>query len=203
MPAERIQLVTVPPSGAPKDQLLERFCSVLGVDHTRLAVDPTSRANRGLRAEHAEVLRRVNAALPDEAKRRDLYGDIGKRYFAVRILGDESGTPIQLPASDFEWCTQVARDFISHVQGAGCPVVGDLDDLLPVRSTFSDSEVSIPEPTISALATRALAAVLTDLTEQRRDARATQPAPATPPRRRSVTHRLRAHASRVRNLLRS
>lgn len=178
VPAERLHVVTVPPSGSAPNLLLDRFCSVLGVDPGTLTVNPQSRANRGLRAEQAEVLRRVNAELPAEYKRRDLYGDVGKRYFAYQVLGDSKGTPIRLPASQFDWCSRVADGFIEHIRDVGCPVVGDLDDLRPLRSSFTDTAVKVPEAQVSAMATRALAAVLMERMRERQEAaRRTVPAP--------------------------
>ncbi len=178
VPAERVHVVTVPPSGSAPNLLLDRFCSVIGVDPSTLVVNEQSRANRGLRAEQAEVLRRVNAELPAEFKRRDLYGDVGKRYFAYQILGDSVGTPIRLPASLLPWCLETAEGFIAHIRDTGCTVVGDLDDLRPLPTSFTDSKVKIPESQVSSMATRALAAVLMERMRDRQKGATTAATPA-------------------------
>jgi hypothetical protein len=60
-PPERIHVVTVPPSGTPPEVLLERFCSVIGVDPAALDRE-VPRANESLGQVQAELLRRVNVA---------------------------------------------------------------------------------------------------------------------------------------------
>ena len=83
---DRIHIVTVPPSGSPTTLLLERFARVLGVDPARL--EPEDRpSNSSLGQVQAEVLRRVNAQLPDEVHRRYVYSDVVKRSFGARVLG--------------------------------------------------------------------------------------------------------------------
>ena len=54
-PPERIHVVTVPPSGTPPEVLLERFCSVIGVDPAALDRE-VPRANESLGQVQAELL---------------------------------------------------------------------------------------------------------------------------------------------------
>ena len=178
VPPERIHVVTVPPSGSEPRLLLDRFCSVVGMSPESLTIDETSRGNRGLRAEQAEVLRRVNELLPPEFMRRDVYGDLGKRYFAVKVLGDDQGTRIQLPASRQAWCTDISQQYVEHIEGAGYQVAGDLGDLLPSPASFADEAVRVSHREVAALSSRALADMLVDRMEEREARRAAR---ATPP----------------------
>jgi len=168
VPPERIHVVTVPPSGSAPDELLRRFCQVLGVDHTRLADDRT-RPNEALSHVAAELLRRVNQGIEPALLRRDIYGTVGKRYFAIRVLGDEDGDKITLPVELEPWCRSVAEEQVAALRAGGYRVVGDLADLLPVASSFSDRSVEPTDAELVPAATRALSQLLSDQLVRRRD----------------------------------
>jgi hypothetical protein len=49
-------------------------------------------------------------------------------------LAERSGmTPVTLPPDAYDWAEEVAQSWIDWVKGAGVDVVGDLDELRPVR----------------------------------------------------------------------
>ena len=98
VPAERIHVVTVPPQGSSPTLLLERYCRVLGVDPGPLETEVAS-SNTGLGRVQSEVLRRVNAGLDPRLRRRQVYGDVGKRYFAVQVLGRQERRKTQVPGA--------------------------------------------------------------------------------------------------------
>ncbi len=168
VPAERIHVVTVPPSGSVPDELLRRFCQVLDVDHTRLTDDRT-RPNESLSHVAAELLRRVNQGIDPALIRRDIYGTVGKRYFAIQVLGDEEGNKITLPLELEPWCRSVAEEQVAALRAGGYRVVGDLADLLPVASSFSDRSVEPTDAELVPAATRALSQLLSDQLVRRRD----------------------------------
>ncbi|TIC87406.1 hypothetical protein E8D34_09750 [Nocardioides sp. GY 10113] len=198
VPADRITVVTVPPSGSDPQLLLDRFCGVLGISADGLTVDERSRGNRGLRAEQAEVLRRVNALLPDEVKRRDVYGDLGKRYFAVQVLGGDEGTPIRLPAARQEWVTHISHEFIDAIKAGGYAVAGDLDDLLPQARHFATDDLEVPDEAVAGVATKALADMLVDRMHARAEAAAEPVQPAQPPAAEPAAPGWRARVARLR-----
>lgn len=201
VPGERIHVITVPPSGSPQDALLERFCTVVGIDHTRLTIDTTTRANRSLRAEQAEVLRQVNERLPAEFKKRAVYGDLGKRYFAVKVLGAASGTRIQLPGSHQAWCMGIAEEFIDAIEQGGYRVVGDLDDLRPRPDDFAAGGIAVQPEQVTAVAAQAMSDMLVDLMHSSKAGAASAPgqAPSAPTGLRSASRRV---ANRARSALR-
>lgn len=200
VPRDRIHVVTVPPPECEPEELLRRFCSVLEVDHAPLRTDAT-RANEALGHVGAELLRRVNSRIDDRLKTRRLFGEIGKRYFALGVIGSGSGRKIKLPEEYAEWCRAVSEKYADHLR-TGYHVVGDPDDLLPVASACT-SEPHLPtDAELAEAGADALAAVLTDRLEQRRDKqrrrqRARRPEPAP---RRSLPARLRG---RLRRMVRS
>ena len=197
VPPERIHVVTVPPPGGEPEELLRRFCSVLEVDPTLLRTE-TTRANEALGHVGAELLRRVNSRIDERLKTRRLFGEVGKRYFALGVIGSDSGRKIKLPEEYAEWCRAVSKKYADHLRN-GYHVVGDPDDLLPVASAFT-SEPHLPtEAELAEAGADALAAVLTERLEQRRDRRrarrrARRRRPAAP---RSLSHRLRGRLRRI------
>jgi hypothetical protein len=176
LPPDQVHVVTVPPRGSPTDLLLARFCSVLDVDPASL--EPHLRAsNTSLGMAQAELLRRVNGELSDEHRRRQVYGDVGKRFFASQVLGSQRGERILVPDELREWCVSVAEDQIRAIDEAGYDVVGTLEDLRCSESAFAAEDTGPDEEAVSRAAVEALGTVLTLRSEatlrRRRDTRAT------------------------------
>lgn len=185
VPPERIHIVTVPPSGSEPELLLRRFCSVLEIDPGALNVQ-TAASNPALTHVGAELLRRVNAAMDPEYRRRDVYGDVGKRYFAIQVLRPEPGQRIRLPRHTEHWIRDVSARHIEFLSTSGCDIVGDLSDLEPAAAAFGDEDLNPTEEEVAAAATRALARVLSDNMEKvrvRRRRAANQPRPRAMARR--------------------
>jgi hypothetical protein len=160
VPVERIHLVTVPPPGSPQGALLARYCRVLGIDPERLDRD-VERSNESVGRVQAEVLRRVNARLTPEFRTRDVYGDIGKRYLAVRILGPQGGDKLRVPRQHEQWCRDVSQKYVDAIVKGGYPVEGDVLDLIPTSSAFAD-EPRVTQRQIADASVAALAKILTD-----------------------------------------
>ena len=160
IPAERIHLVTVPPHGSPQGALLERYCRVLGVDPERLDRE-VERSNESIGRIQAELLRRVNARLAPEFRTRDVYGDIGKRYLAARVLGPQGGDKLRVPREHEEWCRDVSQKYVDAIVKGGYPVEGDVLDLVPTPSAFAD-EPRVTHRQVADASVAALATMLTD-----------------------------------------
>jgi hypothetical protein len=159
VPPERIHVVTVPPPGSRSTLLLERFCRVLGVDPEALESEVAS-SNTGLGRIQSEVLRRVNAGLDPRLKRRQVYGDLGKRFFAVQVLGRQERRRTKVPAEFEEWCRVVSEEHVAALAGAGYVVEGDLTDLHSDGSAFSEDERAPREREVAAAAVQALVQLL-------------------------------------------
>lgn len=195
VPAERIHVVTVPPPGAEQDLLLARFCSVLGVAPSLLDQSSIGRANRGLRLEQAEVLRRVNAGIAEDLKRRDVYGDVGKRGFSVRVLGGTEGRRILLPDSERAWCEELSQRYVAHLGAGGYDVVGDPADLLPHGSAFAADEQEVSEEQVAEAAIAALTTMVSRQLANRMRHKDVEPQPAAAGLR-GLAGRLRRRLSR-------
>ncbi|SFC43045.1 hypothetical protein SAMN04487968_106171 [Nocardioides terrae] len=125
---DRVHVVTVPPAGAPRSLLWERFASVLGLDAGRFSLD-LPRANDSLGAEQAELLRRINVALAGRLAWPAPYKAIVKRGLARRILAQQPGTAITVPAAQLPWVRAEADAMVGALAAGGVDVVGDLSDL--------------------------------------------------------------------------
>ncbi len=185
VPPERIHVVPVPPAGAERGHLLARYSQVLGIDPDTLNTSAAGPGNPGLQLGPAEVMRRVNRGLPDELRRRDVFGQVGKRFLSVEILGGLPGRSILVPAAYEDWCRGLSQAYVDHVRAGGFDVAGDLEDLLPASSAFAEghqqpSDAEVAEAAIAAL-TEVVRRQLADAIA-RRDAPPPEPEPA--PRRR-------------------
>lgn len=167
IPEERIHIVTVPAPGNPPELLLRRFCAVLGVDSDLLDRE-VGRRNESVGRTQAEVLSRVNGLLPKADRRRDVYGDIGKRYFAVKILGAQRGDRIVVPVRHQRWVSEVSATYVDRIAAGAFQVIGDLADLNPPTEVFAKGT---GEPTAEEAldaATQALARMLSDRMDKHR-----------------------------------
>ena len=160
LPPAQVHVVTVPPRGSRIDVLLGRFCSVLGVDPATLAPQEGA-SNTSLGIAQAELLRRVNGELSDEHRRRQVYGDVGKRWFASQVLGEQRGDRILVPAEVRDWCVRVAEEQVAAIVEAGYDVVGTLEDLHCFDSAFAADDTAPTEDAVSRAAVEALGTVLT------------------------------------------
>jgi hypothetical protein len=162
VPPERIHVVTVPPRSAGSDVLLDRFCSLLGVDPATLDRESV-RENTALGAVQAELMRRVNVALGDRLTHpRGEYEEHAKKFLARQVLLPQGGRPPRLPESAREWFTAASEALIERVSTGGYDVVGDLDDLRPDPASFVPAEETVTDGELVEAAVDAMAAMLVD-----------------------------------------
>lgn len=162
-PPERCHVVVLPPRGAPRDALFERFCSVVGVDPAQLPAEPAEsvgRANESLGLAQAEVLRRMNALVPSEVARRDTRRRFVKKQIGYDVLAGLNGEPPRVPR---EFATQLraqSEAMLDGIRAAGYQLVGDPAGLIPADSSFSDDPVAAESDEVADAAVAALAAVV-------------------------------------------
>lgn len=160
VPPERIHIVTVPKRGTPAGVLLQRFCTVLGVDPARLDTE-TNSANTSLGLVQAELLRRTNVALGDRLPHaRAGYRRQGKGFLAGEVLRPQGGEPLRLPQHMADWCTEASRSIVERLANGDYDVVGDLDDLIPDASAFTNDDQEVSDTQVARAAAAALASIL-------------------------------------------
>ena len=160
LPPERVHVVTVPPPGSGPELLLDRFCSVLGIDPAEF-VREQPRENSSLGLVQAELLRRVNVTLGDRLPSpREGYSRAAKSWLAPKVLTRQRGVPPAMSRDLEPFCQATAQEWAEGVRAAGYDVVGDLDELMPDPSHFVEASSVIDEESLSQAALEALATIL-------------------------------------------
>ena len=168
VPADRVHVVTVPQRGASPGQLLERFCRLLDVDPADLERE-TARTNTSIGLVQAELMRRVNVALGDRLPTpQDGYGAHGKRFLGEDVLASQRAVPPRLPAGMAAWCEETAGKWRGVITEQGYDVVGDLEDLHPLASTYAEEPQEVADGDLVTAAAEAIATML-DRRHQERD----------------------------------
>jgi hypothetical protein len=156
VPADRVHVVTVPPPGAPRDELWRRSGSVLGIEVTDLDTDPRL-PNDSLGIVEAELLRRVNDHVSEGRRSLDLTR-YRKGAFARDVLaGSASPEPNVLPAKHAGWVRERSEAMIATLRERAYDVVGDLDDLLPADPRSARTPGDVGDDEVLAAATIVLA----------------------------------------------
>lgn len=154
---EQVHLVTLPPSGAPRDLLWRRFCQVVGLEAERYPMDgATLRTNRGLDRAMAEMLRRVYDLLGDDVDRAAKLR-ILKRGLAKTELARSGKLPIVLDAREYAWAQRYSKDLVRRLAETDIDVVGDLAELIPPERPEVPTE-HLREPSESEIVDAATAA---------------------------------------------
>lgn len=158
LPRERVHVVTVPPPGAAQEELWGRFAGLVGVAGHDFDL-AKGRVNSSLRAEQAELLRRLNVALGDRLPLPGPYPETVKTLLAHQLLAGRTGTRFGLAGDDRAFAVRRAEELVAGIAETGVDVVGDLRDLVPGSETADLSE------DVSADAAVATEAVLDEAVE--------------------------------------
>jgi hypothetical protein len=190
LPPERVHVVTVPqrrpPPGA-EDVLWLRMCQAFGIDPAWAPRD-SDRTNRSLGVVETQVVRSLNRRIDRATRREPVYDDLIREKLAQDRLVKRRSAPVRLPPDRFGWAEERAQEWIDWLAASGIDVIGDPEELRPVRpgagERWRNPDKVKPKAQLKATV-EALAAM-------------TQEAASRPdPRRRLVT-RARTHAGRLR-----
>lgn len=178
-------LVTVPPSGAPRGLLWERFCEAVSLDPT--AYDATMSVNESLGAASAEVIRHVSAALESGERHRQTSRVVKKTLAKGVLNGRKSLEPtLVLPHRLEEWATERSHSLIDDLRKVETTTVGTLDDLEPrfpgPQVNETENPAKLPVEDLLASAGFGLAALCTIMAENGLAPRGYGPDEATPRR---------------------
>lgn len=131
LPADRVHVLTVPPPGAPRTLLWERFASVIGVDPVEFVPAEEGRANASLGVPEVAVLRSLNERIEDIVWNLN-YRPLVREYLVHQRLSRNTSSPrIGLPPAAYDWAEGLSRAWVAELRSREYDVVGDLDDLLP------------------------------------------------------------------------
>jgi len=160
VPREHVHVITMPPHGVAPELLWVRLAGVLGVDPD--CVD-TSRArlNSSLGVPEVELLRRVNAALPEAVPSWFYMWNVKEPLAHGVLAGRPTSGRLVLPADRGPWAEKYTEEVISGIERAGYDVVGDLAELrpLPVAGKTTHPADATAEQMLDAAVTSIVALV--------------------------------------------
>jgi len=203
IPPDHVHIVTVPRHDS-AGVLWARFAGVLGIDPA--GCDLTrARRNSSLGLAEAELLRRVNQALPAEMPDWFYTREI-KQILAHGVLSarPHASRPV-LPPSAAAWAGERAESLIAGLREAKYHVVGDLAELRPAGGASSPGSASCPAGPPAEQQLDAAVAAVVALAGRYYQVRYPVPSPARPrgarPRPSDIKWRL-LNGVRVRRVLR-
>ena len=133
VPPERIHVVTVPPAGAPRGELLRRVGAVVGFDPAALT-EEAPWDNSSLGVAGTEAIRRLNVNLGRSLNQRQ-HSHLVQKAIVPFLVTEGHDARYALPAEELAWVHALAQQHQDAVVAGGFPVSGDLDDLLPRPSS--------------------------------------------------------------------
>ena len=136
-------LVTVPPSGAPRGLLWERFCQAVDLQPQKFDSSPS--VNESLGAASAEVIRYVSASL-DERETHRQTARVLKKTLAKAVLNTrKSDEPTLVLPHDLEqWASTRSRELIADLATVSKTTIGDAEELQPQFSGPKPGETEDP-----------------------------------------------------------
>lgn len=132
-PAERTHVLTVPPRGAQRGLLWDRFCQVIGLLPQALDTTLTpsgSGRNASLGLVEGELLRRINQRLEGQLTWPE-QSALLKNFLTHSVLGSLGTGRTGVPASERAWLLERSRALVDGLREADYDIVGSLDELLP------------------------------------------------------------------------
>lgn len=164
VPPERITVVTVPPPGAPRGLLWERWREAIHLDDSAFDLD-VSYANESLGAAQAALLERVKPHLSGPLEIGTVRHRWVRKYFGHEVLVPQRGErfgPRPHHVAELATRSAAARDWIAE---QGYAVVGDLDDLLSTATPDGTHPGDVPDSEIVDVAARAIERMIRDVRE--------------------------------------
>ncbi|MFC7877171.1 hypothetical protein [Isoptericola sp. NPDC057391] len=145
LPGSRVRVVTAPPAGAGGNLLWLRFLEAVEVDPA-WAPREAERANVSVGVPEAQVLRRLNRRLGDDARRGGDLSPIVDGIVVGGALAPRASTRIALGPDDHPWVHALSTTWVSWLRERGVTVHGDLDDLLPAPPGADWTDPDAPRP---------------------------------------------------------
>ena len=148
---EQVTVVTVPPPGADRDLLWERFAAVAGPELAGLGGVPE--ANESLGAASALVVRRLNELLDEAGVPFPRGHEVRKRLLTKQVLAARRADEPAIGLPVAAWVPEETARQRRALEDLGVRLVGEWDDLAPVPVPGIDpADVTEAEVTEAAVA---------------------------------------------------
>ncbi len=166
LPPGHVHLVTVPPTGGPRDALWKRFASVLELS-PRASYAESDTTNASLGGAEVTMLRRLNTALAEKSVPRAVYVNWVRETIVKEVLAERPGkVPATVPPKRRPQVDRITETWLEQIRASGIDVVGTLADLEPVwpegGAPWPNPDLADPEA-IAGAAIESLAHVLTQV----------------------------------------
>lgn len=162
VPVDRITVVTVPPPGAPRGLLWERWKDAIGIDDSSFDLD-VSYANESLGAAQAALLMRVKPHLSGPLEAGPARHRWVRKYFGHEVLVPQRGERFGPRPHHVAELASRSADAKSWLSEKGYRVIGDLDDLLSTASPDGKHPGDVTDPEIVEVAARAIEQMIRDV----------------------------------------
>lgn len=129
---DRVHVITVPPPGAPRPVLWQRWCEVLGIDDSTFDMG-LSFGNESLGAPQAALLHRIKPHLTEPLTQGPERHRWVRQYFGHEVLVPQAGERFGLRPQDAAELRQLSIAAADAIDRAGYAVTGDLADLVPAE----------------------------------------------------------------------
>jgi hypothetical protein len=149
MAPERVHVITVPPPGAPSEELWHRFSCAFGLDGVALEAT-TQRANPSLGAPETALIRKINRRFNNLVEPAD-YRPLVRELLAHQTLSRRTGSPrLALPPDVHPWARDLNQQWVDEIRARKYDVIGDLDDWLVGPPTTDYADPDRPRPRLVA-----------------------------------------------------
>jgi len=132
-----VHVVTVPPPGAPREVLWQRFAEACQFDPEVADLDLPP-VNESMGAVEAELLRRINPRVGEEIRGPREVPHWIRTYLGIQVLASRGGLRFGLSPTRAKQLRERSVETTRALREAGYDIVGDLDDLL------GDPDASFP-----------------------------------------------------------
>ncbi|MGZ4438069.1 MAG: DUF6752 domain-containing protein [Nocardioidaceae bacterium] len=180
LPPEHVHIVTVPSTGAPRDELWRRFAAACSLDVPGLRTD-VPRANESMSVVAAELLRRVNERIgaPITGNREQAVWI--RDTLAHGVLAKLGREPIGLTEEQLADARERSAAAIATLSASGYDIQGDVEDLraseVEARTPGQVTEAELLDTAVRAIV-ELLVLVRARSTPRRGERPEVQPAPA-------------------------
>lgn len=165
VPPDRVHVITLPPPGAPRNLLWQRWCEVLELDDSTFDLDLTF-ANESLGAAQAALLRQVKPHLSGPLGEGPVRHRWLRHYFGHEVLVPQRGDRFGVRDTDAARLRELSIAAAEAIERAGYAVTGDLADLVPGEVQPSQPHPDdVSETEMLEVATRAIEQMIRDVRE--------------------------------------
>lgn len=144
LPPGNVHVVTVPQRDAlkrDKDLLWRRMCESFAIDPA-WAPETTRRTNTSLGIPETQLLRELNRRMQRAVRREAAFDELVREMLAHDKLMGRKTLPVRLAPDRFDWAEQQTEGWLDWLKGSGVDLIGDLDDLRPVRPPAGETWIN-------------------------------------------------------------